>query len=228
MPESNSIPSIFQDASPVGEGDYQVRPGDCLQSIADEHGHFWKTIWDHADNADLRRVRKDPMVIQPGDRLTIPPLEAGNESGGTEQRHRFRRKGVPAVLKIQLLRDGEPRADEPWTLELDGNHLDGSTDDEGRITLTIPPGARRGLLRVGEGEDETIQAIDLGHLAPHDTVRGVQQRLNNLGFYEGLEDGCWSEAVRHAIDAFLSTTEGRCDDELNESTLTKIRDAHGS
>lgn len=224
MPEPTSLPPAFREAAPVGRGDYQVRAGECLQSIASEHGHFWKTVWDHGDNADVRSARKDPMVIQRGDRLTIPPIDPGGVSGATEKRHRFRRKGVPAVLKFQMLRDGEPRKDEPWVLELDGHRQEGETDGDGRFSVQIPPGSRRGVLRVGEGVHETVQTIDLGHLDPFDTVLGTQQRLTNLGFYEGPENGEWSEQVKQAIDSFLGQTET----EVSKATLEKIRDAHGS
>ncbi|MBX3322702.1 MAG: hypothetical protein KF757_06900 [Phycisphaeraceae bacterium] len=228
MPESHATPSAFRDQSPVGSGPYVVRQGECLLSIAEASGHFWQRIWNHRDNAPVRSARSDAMVILPGDRLVIPPIEPGEESGATEQRHRFRRKGVPAVLKLQMMRDGEPRAGEPYELELDSKLLEGQTDDEGRITITIEPGARAGLLRVGTDENKTIQMIELGHLAPHDTVLGTQQRLGSLGYYEGREDGQWSDALWRAINTFLTTSGLEPEDNVSHATLQKIRDAHGS
>jgi N-acetylmuramoyl-L-alanine amidase len=224
----DEIPGAFRDAAPVGSGPYEVRESECLQSIAARHGHLWKTIWNHGGNAEVKSARKDPMVILPGDRLEIPEIDPGGVSKAQEKRHRFRRRGVPAVLKLQLQRDGEPRKDEPWWLEIDGQRSEGRTDGEGRIKVPIPPGARSGELRVGEGEHETAHTLDLGMLAPFDTVRGTQQRLRNLGFYEGPPDGKWTEGLKHAIGSFLSTNDFKAEDELSESTLKKIRDAHGS
>ncbi|KAA0216992.1 MAG: LysM domain-containing protein [Leptolyngbya sp. PLA3] len=221
-------PSVFRDPAPVGRGDYLVRPGECLQSIAADHGFFWETIWNFPDNSEVKSTRKDPMVIQAGDRLAIPEIDPGGEEKPDKKRHRFRRKGVPAVLKFQMLHEGEPRRNEPWILDLDGKRLEGTTDGEGRFNIVIPPGAQRGILRVGEGVHETVQQVELGHLEPFDTVLGVQQRLTNLGFYEGLEDGTWSEGIRRAIDAFLVEHDGQTEAELSEATLEKIRDAHGS
>lgn len=228
MPEPASPPSVFRDPTPVGRGDYAVQRGECLQSIAAEHGHFWETIWSHPDNSQVKSARKDPMVIQAGDRLVIPEIDPGGEEKPDKKRHRFRRKGVPAVLKFQMLQEGEPRKNEPWILDLDGKRLEGTTDDEGRFDVVIPPGARSGILRVGQGVHETVQRVELGHLEPFDTVLGVQQRLTNLGFYEGLEDGQWSQGVKRAIDAFLVEHDGQTEDEVSEATLEKIRDAHGS
>ncbi len=228
MADQVTTPSVFRDPTPVGRGDRVVCRGECLQSIASDVGHWWKKIWTHPDNSDVKSARKDPMVIQTGDRLAIPELDPGGVDKPDKKRHRFRRKGVPAVLKFQMLRDGEPRKGEPWVLDLDGKRIEGTTDDEGRFDIVIPPGALRGILRVGEGIHETAQTIELGHLEPFDTVLGVQQRLTNLGFYEGLEDGQWSPGVQQAIDAFLVDHDGQTEAELSEATLEKIRDAHGS
>lgn len=228
MADLVTTPAVFRDPAPVGRGDYVVSRGECLQTIAADHGFFWETLWNHPDNADVKSARKDPMVIQTGDRLAIPELAPGGVDKPDKKRHRFRRKGIPAVLKFQMLRDGEPRKNEPWILDLDGKRLEGSTDDEGRFDVVIPPNARSGILRVGQGVHETAQRIELGHLEPFDTVLGVQQRLTNLGFYEGLEDGQWSQGVQQAIDAFLVDHDGSTEDHVSEATLEKIRDAHGS
>src|ERR1044071_3398568 len=117
---------------PVGSGDYLVAPGDCLSSISERHGHFWETLWELPANADLRSVRSDPSVLLPGDRLTLPPLESQQIECATGRRHTFRRRGVPAYLKLQFFHGGAPLANARYTLRVDASDLaPGSLDPDG-------------------------------------------------------------------------------------------------
>lgn len=90
--------------------DYEVNAGECVSSIAFEHGFYWRTLWDHSSNAALKARRKDPNVLLAGDVVHIPDLTLQEESGATEARHRFQLKGVPAKLRIRLLEPCEPEA----------------------------------------------------------------------------------------------------------------------
>jgi hypothetical protein len=91
--------------------DYQVNSGDCISSVAFNHGFFWETLWNHGDNSELKSKRKDPNILKEGDVVHIPDLTLKEESCATENRHRFKLKGVPAKLKLRLMRP-KPEKDE--------------------------------------------------------------------------------------------------------------------
>ena len=118
--------------------------GECLNVIADRFGFFPKTLWDHPKNARLKSERKDPNILLPGDRVFIPEKTPREESAATEQRQRFRRKGVPSKMKIRLQRCGtaEPYANKRYVLNLDGKLSEGTVDGEGERGAPDPPQVR--------------------------------------------------------------------------------------
>ncbi|NLF32590.1 MAG: LysM peptidoglycan-binding domain-containing protein [Planctomycetes bacterium] len=183
---------------------HTVRQGECLSSISDRYGFFWETLWNHADNARLKRERGEPNVLMPGDVVAIPDKRKGSVSAATGQRHRFRLKGVPAKLRIRLLIDDEPRANEPYTLMIDDTFAArGTTDGDGTVEQSIPPGARTGRLIVGEGDHEDVYELRLGALDPLDADAGVRGRLANLGYdiAAGLEGAIRAFQEAEGLDA---------------------------
>src|ERR1051325_629326 len=88
--------------------EYILKQGDCISSIAYERGFFWETLWNHSRNSELKTRRKDPNVLMAGDSLFIPDLAVGEEAGATEGRHRFKLKGVPAKLRLRLIKNKPP------------------------------------------------------------------------------------------------------------------------
>src|SRR6185503_16443662 len=80
------------DCPPVGDGEYEVRQGECVESIAFANGLSWETVWNDPKNAKVKDARKDPNVLLPGDRLHVRDLEKKQVDGATEKRHKFKRK----------------------------------------------------------------------------------------------------------------------------------------
>lgn len=159
-----------------------VSQGECLNSIAADYGFHWETIWNHAANSALKQRRQDPSVLEPGDELTIPDKRERYETRSTEAKHRFRKRGTPAKVKIQVKRNDEPRANQPYRLIVDGKPQSGTTDGQGFVEMQIPPNANRGELHVGPPEDTEVFHFQLGTVDPIETEDGVRGRLQCLGY----------------------------------------------
>jgi hypothetical protein len=179
---------------------HTVRQGECISAIAARYGFFPVTIWDDGANSQIKDHRKDSNVLYPGDVVVIPDKRLRSEPAATEQRHRFRRKGVPEKLMFQILEEGQPRANEPYVLDIDGHLTQGTTDADGGVVEPIPPNARKARLLLGEEQKEYV--LDLGYLDPIDQLSGVQTRLNNLGFDCGAADGVLGPTTEAALKTF--------------------------
>lgn len=199
---------------------HTVKQGECLSSIADQHGRFWQQLWDHADNARLKDLRKDPNVLHPGDVVVIPDLALREEDCATTKKHRFRRKGVPAKLKIRVLRDDKPRAKLPYTLDIDGALTRAKTDSDGFVIQDIPPGAKHARLTVGEGADAESYDLNLGTLDPIDTDEGLLGRLECLGFDV-------SEGLAPALGAFQSREGLNPTGTADDQTRNRLKERFG-
>ena len=202
---------------------HEVKPGDCISSIAFEYGHFPDTVWNDAANAELRQKRESPNVLSPGDVVVVPDMRLKEEGRPTDARHRFRRRGVPEKFRLQLLDCGEPRALLKYTLDIDGRLIEGCTDEEGYLEHRIPPNAQRGKLVISRHEE---YELELGHLSPPAEDGGFRSRLVNLQ-YLADEPGN-EEDLAAAIESFQSDYGLDVSGQMDEPTRQALRDAHGS
>jgi len=210
----------------IGSGDYVVQQGDCVASIAFEAGLFWKTIWNLPANARLKAVRKDPYLLLAGDRITIPPIQPKAVTRGTDQLHKFVRKGVPEKFRLRLLdQKDKPRARVKYVIVIEGTSITGVTGSDGMIEVPIPPNAREGKLVLVETEEEF--PIFLGHLDPVESVSGVQARLNSLGFMCGAVDGEFGPHTESAIRSFQAKWGLDSTGTVDGPTKAKILEQYG-
>lgn len=179
-----------------------AKTGECITSIADQYGFSGPFLWSHGDNAELKKLRQDMNILQPGDIVAIPDKIQKSEQKPDGQRHRFRRKGIPAKFRLRLLNEGEPRAKMRWVLEAGTTHSEGVTDSDGVLETFIPPAVTSARLLVGPPGQEQEYQIRIGSLPPITSMTGVQIRLGNLGFDCGREDGELDDPTRDAICEF--------------------------
>jgi len=213
----------------MGEGvmpkQHKVKQGECLSSIAERYGLFPETIANDSDNSELKNERKDLNVLYAGDVLVIPDKTDKQESCATEQRHRFRKKGTPVALRLQLLdEDDGPRANINYTLHIDGRTYEGTTDSDGKLEHRIPSGAKDGVLMT---EDDLIP-ISLGELNPIETCSGVKQRLLNLGYECGEINEELDSSTEMALKDFQKNYGLEENGQINEPTKDKLIEIHGS
>ena len=204
-----------------------VKQGQCLENISLEKGFFWQTLWNHSENAQLKRIREDPNVLLPGDEIFIPDKRKKTETVATDQRHRFRRKGVPSEFCVVVKHHRKLITDSPYRLDVDGSLFTGRTNQQGKIKIRIPPDARKAKLIVGDGGDELEYEIDFGHLDPISSETGVQTRLRNLGFGCGDIDGVLGPRTLGALGDFQEQYDLTVTNELDDPTREKLRQAYG-
>ena len=202
---------------------YTVGANESIPSIAKENGFFWKTLWNHPDNADLKAKRKDPNILMQGDQVTIPDLTLRQESGATEARHTFQLKGEPHIFKLRLTRMNKPRANEAYVLKLDGKLIRGQTDGNGLLQHPIPGNAKGGTLLLQNGKEQ--YPICIGGLDPVDEVSGIQHRLNNLGFPCEL-DGNLGPRTQRALKQFQAQNKLPTTGKPDDATKGKLRSVH--
>lgn len=199
--------------------------GESVTSMSEDRGFFWETIWNHAENSELKRTRQDPNIIKGGDEVFFPEKEQRLENRATEARHKFKKLGVPATLKLRLTRLDEPRANESYTLVIDGKIITGTTDDAGNLEHPIPPNARTALLKLQGGKEE--YPITIGGLDPWDTPTGMIQRLANMGFDPGPPDGPVDDPKTvQAIRIFQNRKGLEATGEADQATMKKVDEAH--
>ncbi len=208
---------------------YEVAQGDCISSIADDHGLFWQTIWNHPENRELKQQRDDPNVLSPGDVVFVPEKEVKVESRATDARHRFKRKGIPEFLTLRFLDDlDHPRAGEAYIACIDGKWASGRLDSKGACSIPICPGGKSGNITLGDPNKGEIYDLDLGCIDPITSVSGVEARLYNLGYLDSVPSGQDSPELADAVKAFqldqgISASAG-----VDDPTRQRLLEVHGS
>lgn len=211
--------------------DYVVaKQGESVESIATLHGHFWQTLWEHPNNAELRGKRATPHALLPGDRVFVPELRANGYSKPDQQRHVFRRKGIPSRLHLIMKDCHGIRADEDYIMDIDGVVSTGKTGPDGAIIKDVPPLAIMARVRLCKDLTGTVHRFMLRSIDPIDTITGIQGRLMNLGYPIAEVDGIDGPVFQDAIRAFQRNGKNQGLKEsgkIDDATRAAIRKAYG-
>ncbi len=202
---------------------YKIEEGEGLSLLAGRHGFAPDTLWLHPQNKALRTLRVDGNTLHPGDLLFIPPQTTRAAACATDAVHRFVKRGVPAIFRLRLMRNGRPRAGEPCVLEAKGLRLEAHADAQGIVQFPVPPGILEARLQAGSSP---AQHVTFGRLETLRGDAGTQRRLANLGLYTGHCDGRPTPQLASAL-AELQRRCGLPDTGLLDgATASALRDLH--
>ena len=154
---------------------HTVAQGECLSSIAHAHGFpSYKSIYAHADNADLRAKRPNPNVIYPGDEVHIPDYKEAPHSLATGQRHRIVMKCPSVKLRLLVLDSaGKSAAGGRYRLKVGDLDEKKAVPANGIIEAVVSPSDKEGTLWVyWSGDDQPqgdgpLPADGLGGISIH-------------------------------------------------------------
>ena len=94
--------------------------------------------------------------------------------------------------------------------------------------VPISPTAQKATIEVVNEEEDVCYHFSLGHIDPLDEVYGQQQRLCNLGFYNGPINGVYDEETKNAIRSFQKKYKLKETGQMDSLTLSKLEKLHGS
>jgi hypothetical protein len=225
---SSGNPGGTADAQgPVGQGNYVVQPGDCMESLAAQFGFLWQTLWNLPENAELK-AKRTPNVLLPGDRVTIPPLRVNQLDSPADQAHSFVLKGTSTKLLLRFLDDQQrPRGGIAYILTIDGVTSSGTLDGSGSLNVPIPASAAQGSITLQTTPDPETYPLNFGHLDPISSTTGVRGRLNNLGF-TCASDGDPDADLQSAIARFQMANNLPVTGQLDDQTRQALQQGHQS
>jgi|GEM_PF-790970 len=215
---------------------YSVRQGDTLGRIAWQNGFSdWQSIYNHPDNADLRKKRPNPDILAPGDVVAIPPRKPPVFQLATGREHKLVVKRPKVHLHLLLSNDDDkPIKNARYEIVLAAgakSKLAGTTDGNGVLKKDIPYDEVEVTITAWPPEDPNKQSISwnlyVGGLDPLDTPSGIQARLESLGFDCGGESGDIGPATEEALRAFRAQEKIDEQDLLGPKTLKALETEYG-
>jgi hypothetical protein len=207
-----------------------IATDDSVESVAYRHGHFPDTIWQHAENAELREERASMHVLCAGDKLFVADIVPKSLPCSTSHIHCFTRRAVPSLLRIRLMLGEQPIIRRPCRMESPGRvPVDAHSDHAGWVHVPVLPDAAKARLMVTLEDGSELQ-LDLSPRAlnPVDTTTGVQARLRNLGYLTDATDGAIDLPTVLALARFQNTNGLGMTGTADAATRTALVAAYGT
>lgn len=206
-----------------------IAQGEHLEKLAFAGGFDAKEVWNDPKNEAIRALRKDPLVLAPGDVVYLP--EGKRESlpiqkGAT---NKYKAK-VPRVDVHLVLHDekGDPLANEPYVIEgLPGeeNRAPRATGGDGAVSFQAPVHLREVTLFFPQ--KHLRLAVGVGDLDPVEERSGIAGRLRNMGFLRAGPSPT-DEEIESGIRAFQRSRALPETGALDAPTTEALRSAHGA
>lgn len=213
---------------------HTVVAGENILLIAKQAGfRNWQTIFEHQKNQTFRQNNPDPYSIHTGDSVWIPekmPRPGFKCEVGKE--HQFVVKTLKASLYLVLENDDDlSYADRKYEIWINGQQYGNEerrTSGDGVVTGEIPvvPEIELKIWFEGDADEPTTYIVRTGDLDPIDTIAGVQDRLNNLGYDCGDEQGEIGPETKAALQAFQSDFGLAPTGEIDDATRRILQQEH--
>jgi hypothetical protein len=192
---------------------YVIRQGDYLAKLAYTLGFDADTVWGDPKNEQLRQaggLSQDPNILRPTDMLYIPDensnaLAAYALTLGTT--NTFVADTPNVTIRIQFT--DASLTSQPYAIQELPESTRLMTDAGGTATFAAP--VTLASATIVFSETGAAFAVDIGHLDPINTLSGVFQRLQHLGFIDDANidpADLQLEPIRAALRAFTATRPG--------------------
>ena len=129
---------------------------------------------------------------------------------------------IKVVLKDH---NGNPYSNIKYEIKYDSNTISGNTSGDGLIEKQIPPDVLEAELLVWLDDDDNASyctVLRFEEFEPEDSPRGIQKRLQNLGYYPGKIDGELGPMTKDAINKFQKSNNLSVTGAINSELAEKV------
>jgi hypothetical protein len=188
---------------------YVIKQGDYLALIAYRRGFDADTVWNDPSNDTLRGQRSDPNLLFPGDVLYVPDPPVAQPQGTSLQTGASNSfTSCAPTVQVNLKFVDASLASQAVTIPELPDMSGLTTGADGTLALTLPITLQ--TFSVAFPNDGPTFSCQVGDMNPLDTVSGIAQRLQNLGYLNpnGDYDSDDLDAIRAALLLFQANQPG--------------------